>query len=209
MTLGFFEFYDANGVKQRHACDIAGDGTITLISQSTISLPNPLPVSFPSAQSVVFPSAQDVNIASSTALSVTFPSAQNVQGTWTTRLDRLGDYGDAASSTGSMMAQLRYLGDSLNRQTSITPINESTSGDRTIISATTGKSIRISSLYFILQGAANVTLKAGATSISGAMSITEHAGDYPQPLPLPSNTAFIINLSAAITMTGYVIWYLV
>lgn len=209
MTLGFFEFYDANGVKQRHACDIAVDGTITLISQSTISLPNPLPVSFPSAQSVVFPSAQDVNIASSAALSVTFPSAQNVQGTWTTRLDRLGDYGDASSSTGSMMAQLRYLGDSLNRQNSITPINESTSGDRTIISATTGKSIRISSLYFILQGAANVTLKAGATSISGAMSITEHAGDYPQPLPLPSDTAFIINLSAAVTMTGYVIWYLV
>lgn len=217
MTLGFFEFYDANGVKRRHACDIAVDGTITLISQSTISLPNPLPVSFPSAQSVVFPSAQpvtfpsaqNVNIASSTALSVTFPSAQNVQGTWTTRLDRMGDYGDAASSTGSIMAQLRYLGDSLNRQTSITAISESASGDRTIISATTGKSIRISSLYFILQGAANVTLKAGATSISGAMSITEHAADYPQPLPLPTNTAFIINLSAAVTMTGYVIWYLV
>lgn len=209
MTLGFFEFYDANGVKRRHACDIAVDGTITLISQSTISLPNPLPVSFPSAQSVVFPSAQNVNIASSTALSVTFPSAQNVQGTWTTRLDRLGDYGDAPSSTGSMMAQLRYLGDSLNRQTSITAISESASGDRTIISATTGKSIRISSLYFTIQGASSVTLKAGATSISGAMSITEHAADYPQPLPLPTNTAFIINLSAAVTMTGYVIWYLV
>jgi len=209
MAIGFFEFFDANGVKRRHACDIAGDGTITLISQSTISLPNPLPVSFPSAQPVTFPSAQPVSISSPSPLSVTFPSAQSVNGTWTTRLDRLGDYGDAASSTGSMMAQLRAIHDSLNRQTSITPISETASGDRTIISATAGKSIRISSLYFIIQGAVSVTLKAGATNISGAMAINEHAADYAEALPLPSNTAFIINLSAATSMTGYVVWYLI
>lgn len=124
-------------------------------------------------------------------------------------LDRVGSYGDTATPTGSLMAQLRYVGESLNRVTTITPINESLGGDRTIIAATTGKAIRITSLYYTVDNSVSITLKAGTTAISGAMPILDHAGDYPAPMPLPVDSAFVINMSAAANLRGYVIWYLV
>lgn len=123
-------------------------------------------------------------------------------------LDRVGSFGDTASSVGSINAKLRFIADSLNRTTSVTAINESLGGDRTIITVTATKSLRITSLYYTVDQSVNITLKAGtATALSGAMPILDHAADYSEPLCLPIGQNFVINLSGAANLRGYVIWY--
>lgn len=124
-------------------------------------------------------------------------------------LDRVGSYGDAATPTGSLMAQLRYIGESLNRATIISAINESVSGDRTIITGTAGKKIAISTLIFSVSTPVNITLKDGATSISAPTQWIDHSVNYSNPIILGTGNNFVINLSATTNLKGYVVWYLI
>lgn len=122
-------------------------------------------------------------------------------------LDRVGSFGDAASSSGSVMAQLRHIGDSLNRVSITSPISISASGDSTVIAATAARQIVITSLYFTVDATANITLKNGSTSISGAMPISSYASDQSRII-LSTNTAFVLNISATANVRGYVTFYL-
>jgi hypothetical protein len=90
------------------------------------------------------------------------------------------------------------------------PIAISASGDNTILTPTSGKALRISSLYLVSSTAANITLKAGVVSpisISGSMPITYLAIDPKEPMMLSVNQTFIINLGSAVSVTGFVIWW--
>jgi hypothetical protein len=108
-----------------------------------------------------------------------------------------------------MMARIRSLAETMPgvRTTSITSISISASGDNTIITPTTGKALRISSLYFTAATQVNVTLKRGATTISGAMPLTDHAADYVHPISFSVNESLIINIGSAVNVRGYVIWW--
>ena len=94
-------------------------------------------------------------------------------------------------------------------------ISIATAADHTIIAAVTGKKIIITSLFFTVGGDVNVTLKDGATAISGAMDF----GGTSEPrgmvvnfadiaIALGSGNAFVITLSAAVQVSGTVVYYL-
>lgn len=93
---------------------------------------------------------------------------------------------------------------------SVAVIDISTSGDNTIITGTATKKIRIYSLVFVSEGTVSITLKDGATAISGAMAFSANMGFsenfWPAPITLSSGNAFVINLSAAVAVRGFVIY---
>lgn len=124
-------------------------------------------------------------------------------------VNKLGTVGDTANVTGTILQQLRYIGESLNRATTTTAINESVSGDRTIITGTVGKKIAITTLLFTVSGGASVILKDGSTAISGSLQVTDFAEDLPQPIILSTAANFVINVSATANVRGFVVWYLI
>jgi len=93
----------------------------------------------------------------------------------------------------------------------VASINISTSGDNTIISAETGKRHYILKLVIIAEGAVDIILKHGATAWTGPMKFADLTGltlDLDNcPLITGENEAFIINLSAAVTVTGFVMYF--
>lgn len=123
--------------------------------------------------------------------------------------NKIGTVGDTANTSGTLLQQLRYIGESLNRATTTTAINESVSGDRTIIAGTASKKIAISSLVFAVSGTASITIKDGTTAISGAIPLVEHAQSYREPIILGTANNFVLNISATANVRGYVIWYLI
>lgn len=94
------------------------------------------------------------------------------------------------------------------------PITASSSGDNTIVAASTGNPIKVWKVAFTAAGAVNVIFKDGAsTSLSGAIRLTADGSslvfDGPEGFPVLSTTvgnAFIINLSGAVAITGMV-WF--
>lgn len=124
-------------------------------------------------------------------------------------VDRIGSHGDAASGTGSIMAQLRMISEShqSNRVTNTSPIAISAAGNNTVITPTTGKSLRILAVYFVAASSVAVTLRRGSTSISGTMNLTTHAGDFDYPICCGVDEPFVINLGTAVSCQGYVIWF--
>jgi len=89
-----------------------------------------------------------------------------------------------------------------------TPITISTSGDNTIIVAP-GASKHLAIMRVLLVAAdpnsVNIILKSGSTALSGAVPIGQLVIDFDRaPLELGSNEAFVVNLSAAVTATGFV-----
>lgn len=96
----------------------------------------------------------------------------------------------------------------------LTPASVSfaSSGDNTVVSATSGQTIRVMRLLLVPNGLVSVTMKDGAsTSLSGVMQL---ASSIPFQLPLDgepwflttAGNAFIINLSGAVQVSG-VVWY--
>ena len=91
-------------------------------------------------------------------------------------------------------------------------INISTSGDNTIISAPgNGKYIAIDFLAFLPNTAATVQLKDGSTNYGGALSLSANQGFILENsmmnehgvVTLSNNSAFVINLSGAIQVSGF------
>ena len=94
-------------------------------------------------------------------------------------------------------------------------VNISSSGDNTIITGVSGKRIKISTLFFIVEGDVSITLYNGATAISGPMSfggtnepkgIISNYGDA--PLKITQGNSFVVNLSAAVQVSGQVCYSL-
>lgn len=123
--------------------------------------------------------------------------------------DKIGTVGDAANPNGTTTQQLRYIAEKIDRVPIVTAISITAGvGDVTILGAVASQRIAITGLYFTLSKGA-ITFKSGATAITGAMAINEHAADYTHPLVLATNTAFVMNLSLAADVAGYVLWYLI
>jgi hypothetical protein len=93
-------------------------------------------------------------------------------------------------------------------------INIATATTHEIITAVTGKKIKIVNLMFTVFGETNVTLQSDATPISGALDfgatdeprgMVQHFGDA--PLETISGEAFKITLSGAVQVSGYVTYF--
>jgi hypothetical protein len=101
----------------------------------------------------------------------------------------------------------------LNLKTAAIAIASATIGDNTIVAAVTATPILIHGIVLTVGGATNLIFKDGASSnLSGAMvltgngsSITLQISSEPYFRALPGD-AFVINSSAAVSITGTV-WY--
>src|SRR5262245_38524386 len=101
------------------------------------------------------------------------------------------------------------------------PIDQNTSGDRTLVAATAGSRIRITSMKVVVTGAVTLTWKRGTTALSGAES---YAANGRLVLPLPPtdpsggmngyfetavNEAFVVNLGGNVQVSGHLTYVLV
>lgn len=96
-------------------------------------------------------------------------------------------------------------------------INASGIGDNTLVAADVTKKIKVLQYTLISAGIANVTFKSGAgTSLSGAMPLVANSG-VASPFVSPAqghlietavNQALVLNLSAAIAVTGHLTYIL-
>ncbi len=84
---------------------------------------------------------------------------------------------------------------------------DGTSGDKTILTPTSGKALRISSLCLTMASATAITLKKTSTAISGAMNISDLVTDFPQPIGLAIDQTFVVNVGSAIAVNGFVTWW--
>lgn len=87
-------------------------------------------------------------------------------------------------------------------------INASASGDNTIVAAVASKVVRVISYVLIANGTVNVKWKQGATDISGLMPLVVNVGAVcPEAsrgwMETAVNAALILNLSAAVAVTGH------
>lgn len=91
------------------------------------------------------------------------------------------------------------------------PINISTTGDNTIVSAVAGTKIKILGLFVVSAGDVNLTIKSGATTnLSGVIPLAARGNGFVLPMALSgyhlmetaTGAALVFNLSAAIAVTG-------
>lgn len=93
-------------------------------------------------------------------------------------------------------------------------INIATAADHTIISGSAGTQIKVVSILFTVQGEVDITLKSGSTAKSGPMDFggdSEPTGIVachgPGPFVCDTAEDFVINLSAAVQVSGYCTYY--
>lgn len=87
-------------------------------------------------------------------------------------------------------------------------VNTSTSGDNSIVSATSGAITRVNEMRLTAAGAVTVTVKRGSTTLD----VIQMVAGVPYILPLrlepyyrtAANEAFILNLGGAVAVTGVV-----
>jgi len=81
-------------------------------------------------------------------------------------------------------------------------------GDTTIIPGMPGTKIRISKVVLTAGGAAVITLKEGTRDNSGGLRVVNNGNvvlmfDSEMPLELPEGQPLVLNLNAAIRITGF------
>lgn len=84
---------------------------------------------------------------------------------------------------------------------------DGTSGDKIILTPTSGKALRISSLCLVMASATAITLKKTSTAMTGAMTVSELVADFPQPVALAVDQTFVINVGSAVAVNGFVTWW--
>lgn len=103
--------------------------------------------------------------------------------------------------------------DQVRRTVSMAAINlNAVSGDQTILTPTSGKSLQIFNIvlnnsttatsFILKQG----TTSQGQTNLTGTVTAFDYAGDFAEPLGLAVNRSFVINLPNSGTLSGYVTW---
>jgi hypothetical protein len=90
-------------------------------------------------------------------------------------------------------------------------VSISSSGDNTVVSGTSSQTVRVYKLVLIAAGGVAVTIKDGAsTSLTGAMPLAANGAmaiDFNEGEPVfvtSSGNGFVVNLSAAVAVTGFV-----
>ncbi len=92
-------------------------------------------------------------------------------------------------------------------------INESTSGDKTIVTAVSGKCIKVAVVVLNVAGTVSLTWKSGSTAKSGAMPFQAREGYVASVTPpayvqaTAAGEALVLNLSAAIAVTGWLTYW--
>ena len=90
-------------------------------------------------------------------------------------------------------------------------INYNTSGDKTVIAAVAGSTIRIHRITLYCNASNTLTLKDGTTAIMGAFAFVanegwEHDACDHCPIKLSDGNAFTLNLGSSAQVSGAV-WY--
>jgi len=94
-------------------------------------------------------------------------------------------------------------------------INIAAAEDATLVAAVADKKICLTAIALTVSGETNLTLKSGATAISGAMDfggvneprgMTHNLGDC--PLKTTAGEALVLNSSIAVQVSGYITYYL-
>jgi len=92
-----------------------------------------------------------------------------------------------------------------------TPISFSNAGDNIIVTAVPGQLIEVWQLYFVVNGATNITFKDGSNNaLSGALPMLANGAltfDYTGLLWFTTTSAsnnFIINSSSAVQISGQI-----
>jgi hypothetical protein len=90
-------------------------------------------------------------------------------------------------------------------------VSASSSGDNTLVSGTAAQTIRVYKLVLVAASAVSVTLKDGAsTSLTGAIPLTANgaltvdASDGEPEFVTSSGNGFVLNLSGAFAVTGWI-----
>lgn len=89
------------------------------------------------------------------------------------------------------------------------PIDTASAGDNVIIPAVPGATILVYSLFFVMGGTADVTIKSAATDLTGAMAMLQYGSvvlDYNRRpwFHCGDGESFIINLSSGVSIDGRV-----
>jgi hypothetical protein len=112
------------------------------------------------------------------------------------------------TKTAAASLPVTMASDQLSQPVTMSPISLSNvSGDQTIVTPATGKALRIYSL--VLSNPTTLTsfvLKAGNTAISATLQAYDYGQEFPNPLGLATNQAFVINLPTTGTLNGYITW---
>jgi predicted deacylase len=88
-------------------------------------------------------------------------------------------------------------------------IDYNTSGDKTVVSSSSGKKVYVSSVVLISQGTLNIRWKSDANNKSGAIALTTEKGFSASGDPcLVTNAsqALILNLGSSVQVSGWVTW---
>jgi len=112
------------------------------------------------------------------------------------------------TKTAAASLPVTMASDQLSQPVTMSPIIlTNVSGDQTIVTPATGKALRIYSL--VLSNPTTLTsfvLKAGNTAISATLQAYDYGQEFPNPLGLATNQAFVINLPTTGTLNGYITW---
>ncbi|RCJ20136.1 hypothetical protein A6S26_05290 [Nostoc sp. ATCC 43529] len=119
---------------------------------------------------------------------------------------------DAATATnqGTQLTRLAEIRDRLPASPTVSMsaiATDATSGDKTILTPTSGKALRISSLCLVMASATAITLKKASTAMTGAMTVSELVADFPIALALAVDQTFVINVGSAVAVNGFVTWW--
>lgn len=99
-------------------------------------------------------------------------------------------------------------------------IDTATSGDNTIVAAASGRKIRVIAYTAIASGDVSIRWKSASTSLSGAMAVAANGGAAPSGagespsgyiglMETAPGEALILNLSAAIQVSGHITYQLI
>ena len=90
-------------------------------------------------------------------------------------------------------------------------IDLATTGDHTLVAGQAGKKIKVTSMVFTVAGETNITIKAGATAVTGPMDFggtNEPRGMVIShgyvPYEIAAGSSLVINSSAAVQVSGYI-----
>jgi hypothetical protein len=112
------------------------------------------------------------------------------------------------TKTAAASLPVTMASDQLSQPVTMSPIIlTNVSGDQTLLTPATGKALRIYSL--VLSNPTTLTsfvLKAGNTAISATLQAYDYGQEFPNPLGLATNQAFVINLPTTGTLNGYITW---
>jgi len=95
------------------------------------------------------------------------------------------------------------------RRTKSSAISFNTTGDNTVVAANAQGQIHVHGILFTVDAATNITIKSGATLLTGALVFTGSGSSMTLEINMdepyfscPTNTAFIMNQSGTAQVSG-------